>query len=110
MFAAKTKYSAKSQRAIAITNSITNFLIQDMRPFRTVDTAWFHKMLQTLDPKYTIPSRKQFSTVSIPQKYEAVKQVVKTELRKAQQVPKLKRCSLLFLHTHLHTRPPSHLY
>ena len=45
------RYPPKSPRAIAITNSISNFIIKDLRPYRIVDSPEFRTMLKTLDPR-----------------------------------------------------------
>ncbi|XP_033742748.1 zinc finger BED domain-containing protein 1-like [Pecten maximus] len=86
VIANKTPYPPGSRRATEITETITNFLINDMRPFKTVDTDCFRKMLHTLDPRYKVPGRKHFSQIAIPKKYEQVKGVVKGELQRADQV------------------------
>ena len=85
VFASKEKYSSSSKRAEIITSTITDFLIQDMRPFHTIETTWFRRMVNTLDPKYTVPSRKQFSSIIIPKRYNELKETVKTSLSQAKQ-------------------------
>ncbi|XP_061189595.1 E3 SUMO-protein ligase ZBED1-like [Saccostrea echinata] len=80
------KYPPKSSKAMAITDSIANFIIKDLRPYRIVDSPEFRAMVKTLDSRYQCPSRKQFYDVLIPQKYEAVKTQVQDRLKNAGQI------------------------
>ncbi|KAJ8303649.1 hypothetical protein KUTeg_018759 [Tegillarca granosa] len=80
------KYGANSLRAKTITNSIANFIIKDLRPYRIVESKEFKDMLKTLDSRYTVPGRKTFSYKIIPDKYREVKQEVIASLSKAEQV------------------------
>ena len=49
-----------SARATAITKDIGVFIAADMRPFSVVENKGFRRLLHTLEPKYTIPSRAHF--------------------------------------------------
>ncbi|XP_053376453.1 E3 SUMO-protein ligase ZBED1-like [Mercenaria mercenaria] len=68
LLASKTKYAANSDKAKTITSTVTNFLIHDMRPFRTVETPWFKKMVAALDPRYSHPRSQTVLVDSDPSK------------------------------------------
>ena len=55
-------------------------------PLPVVDSAKFKKFVETLDPMYQVPSRKQLSTVLLKKKYSAVKNMILEKLSKAQTI------------------------
>ncbi|XP_033753063.1 zinc finger BED domain-containing protein 1-like [Pecten maximus] len=69
-----------SDRAAATTKSIGKFIAVDMRPYSIVENVGFQAMVNTLEPKYKIPSRPHFSEKLIPQLYEETKLDVLNEL------------------------------
>ena len=80
------KYDSKSVKAAAITKNIANFIIKDLRPFRIVDAPEFRHLISSLDPRYSMPSRKQFAEEIIPAMYISVSQEIKEKLKCAEQV------------------------
>ncbi|KAF3847203.1 hypothetical protein F7725_020231, partial [Dissostichus mawsoni] len=50
-----------SQRAQEITRCIGEYMAKDLRPFSVVDNSGFRRLVNTLEPKYAIPSRPYFS-------------------------------------------------
>lgn len=80
------KYSAKSPKAVNITNKIARFIVKDLRPYRIVDSPEFRDVVKTLNPQYNMPSRKQFSETVVPKLYNEVKADVKAKLGTASQV------------------------
>ncbi|XP_045074059.1 E3 SUMO-protein ligase ZBED1-like [Coregonus clupeaformis] len=75
-----------SARAKNITATIAKFICKDMRPYSVVENPGFREMIQTLEPRYTIPSRPHFSKKVIPALYESTKNDVKLSLSKAERV------------------------
>lgn len=73
----------KQKRA---TNLITKYVAVGMHPLRTVDERGFIELVEGLDPKVTVPSRKKLSTVLIPELYESTRQVVAQQLYAATDV------------------------
>lgn len=65
--------SASSQRAKEITRSIGIYIAKSMRPFSSVDEEGFRHLLNTLEPKYHMPSRLHFSKSIVPALYKEVK-------------------------------------
>lgn len=58
------------------TASVVKFLATSMQPFSLVEEESFKKMIKTLNPRYTLPSRKYFSGIAIPKLYnDAVEQL-----------------------------------
>uniref|UniRef100_A0A672JRG1 BED-type domain-containing protein n=1 Tax=Salarias fasciatus TaxID=181472 RepID=A0A672JRG1_SALFA len=80
------KLSANSERAKRITRSIACFIAKDLRPYSVVENEGFICMLQTLEPRYAIPSRKFLSETAVPQLYEETKRKVASDLAKTTRV------------------------
>lgn len=57
----KNKLSFSSNRHKSITKSIGVFLAKDMRPYSVVENEGFKAIVNELEPKYDIPSRRHFS-------------------------------------------------
>jgi hypothetical protein len=57
-----------------------------MRPFSTVETEAFRKLLQVLEPRYVVPGRTHFSEKIIPELYEEVREQVSAEIQTADAV------------------------
>jgi hypothetical protein len=92
MFANRQHYRSSSPKAVDITQKIAKFLVKDLRPYRMVDSPEFRDIVNTLDPRYNVPSRKQFSEVIIPQMYCTVKETVLKALSSTTQVSFNKFC------------------
>ena len=56
-------YGCNTERATNITDKIAPFIIKDLRPYRMVDSQEFRDLLQCMDSRYQVPSRKSFSEV-----------------------------------------------
>lgn len=80
------QYRPSSDRSKNITDKIAMFIVKDLRPFSVVSNEGFRALVQTLDPRYTIPSRTYFSETAIPDMYDQVKADVKLQLSKASSV------------------------
>ncbi|KAF0039134.1 hypothetical protein F2P81_009618 [Scophthalmus maximus] len=80
------KFSSTSSRAVKITESVVLFICHDLRPYSVVENTGFRYMVNTMEPRYVIPTRKHITEVAVPRMYEEVKQVVKTSLGSAERV------------------------
>ena len=78
----KSQYILKSSRALDCSKSIGIFMTKDLRPYSVVDNAGFRYMVNTLEPRYTIPSRTHFSESVVSKLYEEVKSEVVNEIKK----------------------------
>uniref|UniRef100_A0A8C9XH09 BED-type domain-containing protein n=1 Tax=Sander lucioperca TaxID=283035 RepID=A0A8C9XH09_SANLU len=81
-----TKLPANSERAKKITRSIACFIAKDLRPYSVVENEGFVCMLQTAEPRYTIPSRKFFTETAVPQLYNETKRKVASALTETTRV------------------------
>ncbi|KAF0022157.1 hypothetical protein F2P81_025589 [Scophthalmus maximus] len=77
---------AQSDRAKAITHTISVFIGADMRPYLVVQNEGFKHMLKVLEPRYDIPWRTHFSEKIVPDLYEQEKKKVVDELSGASSV------------------------
>ncbi|KAK0131243.1 Zinc finger BED domain-containing protein 1 [Merluccius polli] len=67
------KLPATSTRATKITQSVVYFICKDMRPYSVVENEGFRSMVQTLEPRYVIPSRQYITDIAVPNLYKEVK-------------------------------------
>ncbi|XP_061770688.1 zinc finger BED domain-containing protein 4-like [Nerophis ophidion] len=63
------------QQGAALTDSVLNMLVTDMRPLSMVEDDGFRKMIYVLNPGYTLPSRTHFTKL-MERKYEQTFQAV----------------------------------
>ncbi|XP_077375916.1 E3 SUMO-protein ligase ZBED1-like [Festucalex cinctus] len=80
------KLGYNSTRAKEITNAITRFIAKGLCPYSVVECDGFQDLLHTLEPRYTLPTRKHFSNTCIPALYAQVKSQVEEELARAERV------------------------
>ena len=73
-------------RAQEITRAIGYFIGKDLRPFSMVENEGFRLFMNTLEPRYRIPSRQHFSQVVVPKLYQEVRAHVVEVLRRADTV------------------------
>ena len=83
LFNKSSQYKPSLDRAKLITEKVAKFMVKDLRPFSVVSNDGFRDLVQTLDPKYVLPSRTYFSQTIIPDMYENVKSQVQASLSKA---------------------------
>ena len=68
-FVAYEKYKSDSPRAKELTKAVGYFIAKDLMPTSVVQGDGFHKLLEKLDSRYQLPSRKTFSDRVIPTMY-----------------------------------------
>jgi len=66
----KQPLSDKSDRAIAITKALGMFIAKDMQPCSVIECEGFRQLMNVLEPRYNIPSRRHFGTTVIPKLYD----------------------------------------
>lgn len=59
---------------------MTYHIAKDMVPIYTVEKPGFKKLINTIDPKYQLPSRKYFAEEALPRLYIATRQRVTEKL------------------------------
>ena len=70
-------YDKSHPEARKITLLIGEMMALDFQPFSIVEDTGFRALINHLDPRYHIPSRKYFSTTLIPEMYDQTKEKVK---------------------------------
>lgn len=67
-----------------ITKLIAEMLALDLQPSAMVENAGLNRLLEFLQPQYSLPSSSYFTSTAIPDMYEKVKEVVLTHLKEAE--------------------------
>uniref|UniRef100_A0A668ALH7 BED-type domain-containing protein n=1 Tax=Myripristis murdjan TaxID=586833 RepID=A0A668ALH7_9TELE len=75
-----------SSRAQEITAAVTRFIAKGVCPYSIVEWEGFQDLMHTLEPRYTVPSRKHITNTCIPELYAQVKRQVEKELANAERV------------------------
>lgn len=65
---------------MAVNQAIMKMIATDIQPFSVVDDAGFRELVQKLQPKYSIPSRKYFTDKMMPEMYENMKVFIILEI------------------------------
>lgn len=69
----KTKKFAKdSAKARSITDKVMEMIALDDQPFSVVEDRGFRRLIEHIEPRYSLPSRRYFSDVSLPALHEVV--------------------------------------
>lgn len=77
---------ANSPRGKACTASVAQFIASHMAPYSVVEDEGFRFMCNTLEPRFTIPSRQTITDNSVPALYNKIKSEVEQELENAERV------------------------
>lgn len=67
-----------------ITKLIAEMLALDLQPSAMVENSGLNRLLEYLQPQYSLPSSSYFTSTAIPDMYERVKDVVLTHLKEAE--------------------------
>ncbi len=76
----KQPLSDKSDRAIAITKALGMFIAKYMQPCSVIECEGFRQLMNVLEPRYNIPSRRHFGTTVIPKLYDETRGEFEKEL------------------------------
>lgn len=66
------KLARDSARAKGITNKVMEFIALDDQPFSVVEDVGFRRLVEYIEPRYTLPSRRYFADVCLPETYNVV--------------------------------------
>ncbi|KAK0141192.1 Zinc finger BED domain-containing protein 1 [Merluccius polli] len=80
------KLASNSPRAQKITEAVATFICKDIRPYSVVENDGFRSLINILEPRYVLPTRKHLSEVAIPNLYADVKHGVATSHKSAERV------------------------
>ncbi|XP_056133960.1 zinc finger BED domain-containing protein 4 [Lampris incognitus] len=78
------KFDEHHPVAKKITKLIAEMLALDLQPSAMVENAGLNRLLEYLQPQYSLPSSSYFTSTAIPEMYERVKEVVLTHLKEAE--------------------------
>ena len=77
------KLGINSARSRLLSRKIGIFLAHDLRAYSLVESAAFKDLVETLEPRYAMPSRMYFSNTVVPGLYQEVKGRVLEEMTDA---------------------------
>lgn len=78
------KFSDTHPVAKKITSLVAEMIALDLQPYSFVDNIGFNRLLEYLQPQYSLPSPSYFSRTAIPDMYESVKQIIVSHLKEAE--------------------------
>ena len=64
------KFPTESLKALAIIQKVLEFIVLDAQPMSVVEDEGFRRLLEHLEPRYSLPSRKYFSETALPDQYK----------------------------------------
>ncbi|XP_027314434.1 zinc finger BED domain-containing protein 4 [Anas platyrhynchos] len=67
-----------------ITSLVAEMIALDLQPYSFVDNIGFNRLLEYLQPQYSLPSPSYFSRTAIPNMYDNVKQIIISHLKEAE--------------------------
>ncbi|MEE6481154.1 hypothetical protein FKM82_012766 [Ascaphus truei] len=67
-----------------ITSLVAEMIALDLQPYSFVNNVGFNRLLEYLQPQYSLPSPSYFSRAAIPDMYENVKHVIFSHLKEAE--------------------------
>ncbi|KAI2649262.1 Zinc finger BED domain-containing protein 4 [Labeo rohita] len=80
-FKQREKFSQDSQRAIKITDRIIEFIVLDDQPLSVVENVGFRRLIEHLEPRYSLPGHKYISETALPKLYETVREHISCKLK-----------------------------
>lgn len=80
-----TKLPMTSPEAQKITKALLHYIMADLRPISIVSSEAFQTLLETLNPRYKVPSA-TYMTSEMAKEYEIQKKIVQQELLKVDRV------------------------
>ncbi|XP_043863579.1 E3 SUMO-protein ligase ZBED1-like isoform X2 [Drosophila mojavensis] len=76
------KYDASSARKKTLDSALTTYITSDRRPYCVVEDKGFRHLVEVLDPRYQLPSRRTLRDVCIPNLFIEMKQKLREILDK----------------------------
>ena len=75
-----------SKRSEEITRSIAEYIIHDMCPISTVEGVGFRRLINSMEPRYTIPSRKHFTETVFLKMYDVAKSNLQSKINQIENI------------------------
>ncbi|XP_053572600.1 zinc finger BED domain-containing protein 4 [Bombina bombina] len=67
-----------------ITTLVAEMIALDLQPYSFVNNVGFNRLIEYLQPQYSLPSPSYFSRTAIPDMYENVKQIIVSHIKEAE--------------------------
>ncbi|KAF1372470.1 hypothetical protein PFLUV_G00265730 [Perca fluviatilis] len=80
----RERFDERHPVAKRITKLLAEMLALDLQPSAMVENAGLNRLLEYLQPQYSLPPSSYFTSTAIPDMYERVKDVVLTHLKEAE--------------------------
>ncbi|KAI2655629.1 Zinc finger BED domain-containing protein 4 [Labeo rohita] len=77
----REKFPTESLKALGITQKVLEFIVLDAQPMSFVEDEGFRRLLEYLEPRYSLPSRKYFSETALPELYKKVCEHISKEIK-----------------------------
>ncbi|XP_072569011.1 zinc finger BED domain-containing protein 4-like [Paramormyrops kingsleyae] len=77
----REKYPANSVKATKITEKIMECIVLDGEPLSLVERTGFRRLIEFLESRYTIPSRKYFTETALPELYKRVRDHIAKQIK-----------------------------
>ncbi|XP_076838907.1 zinc finger BED domain-containing protein 4-like [Brachyhypopomus gauderio] len=75
------KLPTNSIRAQKITARVMEFIVLGLQPLNIVENVGFRRLMDYLEPRYIVPSRKYVSETALPELYSKVRKQISGELK-----------------------------
>ncbi|KAM4702379.1 E3 SUMO-protein ligase ZBED1 isoform 1-T2 [Discoglossus pictus] len=76
----KTSHSFENKKQQELTSAVISLICEGMFPASILDEPTFKSLLKTADPRYEFPSRKYICSKVLPEKYNAIRDIILKEL------------------------------
>lgn len=80
-FQKQGKLPADNVKAKAITQKLLNFIVLDDQPLSVVENVGFRSLIEYLQPRYSLPSRRYLSETALPELYNRVSSKLAQKLK-----------------------------
>lgn len=81
-FQKQGKLPADNVKAKGITEKLLNFIVLDDQPFQVVENEGFRSLMEHLQPRYSLPSRRYLSETALPELYLRVSSKLAEKLKR----------------------------
>ncbi|XP_023694531.2 zinc finger BED domain-containing protein 4-like isoform X2 [Paramormyrops kingsleyae] len=80
------KLPNNSPKAAKITEKVLEFIVLDDQPLSVVDNVGFRRLMEYLEPRYSLPSQKYISETALPEQYSRVMTLIEEQVKDAQSM------------------------
>ncbi|KAI7814064.1 putative zinc finger BED domain-containing protein 4-like [Triplophysa rosa] len=80
-FQRQEKLHKDNKKSVKITEKVVEFIVLDNQPLSVVENVGFRRLMEHLEPRYSLPSRKYISETALPELYSRVSSHVADQLK-----------------------------